>query len=79
MVFDSDDWDNGYTLFPISLTPDMSSSDNCGYISEQRGGGTLSLHIRYSKPLEKPIIILCILEFYQVLHIGTDKKPIWMK
>ncbi len=72
-------WDEGYCIFPISLTLDRSTNVCEEYTTEPPSGGTLNLHIKWRHALPEAIVVVCIMEFYRVLILDQNRKPVWIR
>ncbi len=79
LCFPDSEWDAGYCIFPISLMPDRSTNACKEYTTEPPSSGTLNLHIKWRHALAEAIVVVCIMEFYRVLVLNQNRKPIWIR
>jgi hypothetical protein len=65
----------GYFIFAVDLTRDHSAG--CNYVSDPVSGN-LRIMMDYKEPLKESVVVFCMSEFYNTLHLDTNRNPTWI-
>ena len=63
---------SGYAIFSCELTPTAHFSDMVDLLEESQ---TLSIHLKFRKPLPEGVYLVTLIEYSGVLYIGKDRHP----
>ena len=69
-----DNHDNGNTFYGINLAPDLSSGCGAAGHLNKIDFGSLSLQVRFAKPLDEPVTVSVFCEFDKLLEKDINRK-----
>ena len=72
--FSSFEFRTGYCVIVVDLTRDRSAG--CDYTSEPVTGN-LRIMMDYKEPLNESIVVFCMAEYNDTLHLDANRNPSW--
>ena len=73
--FTSEEFCFGYCVIAVDLTRDRSAG--CDYTSDPVTGN-LRILIDYKQPLKESIVVFCMAEYNDTLHLDANRNPSWI-